>query len=45
MIYYIMDTDDNRLIEACANEQEAHNNLEDYQKDGKNVKLIIGGWN
>lgn len=45
MIYYIMDTDTNRLIEACANEQEALNILEEYQKQFRNVRLEIGGWN
>jgi len=44
MVYYIMDTDDNRLIEACANEQEADRIVEEYKKDGKNVERK-GGWN
>jgi hypothetical protein len=40
-----MDTDTNKIIEACANEQEADKIVEEYQKENRNVTKIIGGWN
>jgi len=45
MVYYIMDTDTNSLIEACASEQEAYKIVEEYQKEHKNVRLERGGGN
>ena len=44
MVYYIMDTDTNSLIEACSNEQEADKIVEEYKKAGRNVERK-GGWN